>query len=179
MKRRKSPPAPKPPAPPAARRRGRGRPSEFTEEARDTVVRGARVGLSWADCASLAGVSSRSIERWRKQGEADEAAGKDTEYCRFCRMVLRARAQRKLEALERIEKHAKSKRKDAWKAESWFLAASDPETFGRRRVEMTGKGGKPVRMHVVTGVGRSPEDAREPTEEALHAAGVAAEEDED
>jgi hypothetical protein len=67
------------------RRRGKGRPSELTPLALQKIVAALRNQSPLSDAAWVGGVSPRTVERWRKDGEADEVNGRDTPERKFWR----------------------------------------------------------------------------------------------
>jgi len=56
---------------------------KFTEKTRGEILEAMKIGVSHVRAAVAAGVSERTLYRWLKKCEDDEAAGRRTAHARF------------------------------------------------------------------------------------------------
>lgn len=118
---------------PSTRRRkgkGGGRPSELTDEKRKTIVNALRTSLcSLEDAGWLAGISPRTITRWRKEGESDDGLGRDTPERTFWRETETALAEGRFLLAGRAFKNT------AWDARLalTILERRDPKNWGAKQ----------------------------------------------
>jgi hypothetical protein len=81
-------------APSPTRRRRRGRPTtQLGEQERGKLLTALRRGLPLSDAAWLGGISPRTAQRWRLDGEKDDANGRDTPERAFWRDTSTAIAE--------------------------------------------------------------------------------------
>jgi transposase-like protein len=99
----------------------------FDPETRAGILAAMRIGVSYDRAATSEGVSSRTLRRWRRQGEADIAAGKNTAYARFVRDFNKAES----DALGQLESNMWQQSQDDWRAAAWLLSKKDPRRYGK------------------------------------------------
>jgi hypothetical protein len=144
---------------PTKRRIGRkpGQPTKCSPDLTKKFVyhlgRGAYVRHT---CAFL-GVTERVFYDWVERGKAYRDALEDNQtprpedrvYYDFLLETDKARAKPAVEAPKLILDIGK-KQKD-WRALAWLLERSQPELWGRRKLEVTGSNGGPIRTSNLTG----------------------------
>jgi transposase-like protein len=86
-----------------------------------------RIGVSHDRAATSEGVSARTLRRWRRQGEADQAAGKNTAYSRFVQDFNKAES----DALGQLESNMWQQSQEDWRAGAWLLSKKDPQRYGK------------------------------------------------
>jgi hypothetical protein len=106
-----------------------GRPTKFTPEIRDVILRTLASGVGLETCAAVAGIDARTLAHWIKRGEEEQAAGNESEWVDFLRGVTRARAQVRASLAANIRKAAAE---GDWRAGAWMLERLDPQTFGKQ-----------------------------------------------
>lgn len=110
---------------PVARTRTRGRPCGLTAERQTALIAAIERGLPLREAALLAGVSYDSLNRWRKQGESEDAPH---EFREFFLALERAQAA----AMDTMLSHISSAaRQGNWKAAAWSLERRFPDVWGR------------------------------------------------
>jgi hypothetical protein len=129
--KKKAVPVPSSSAGGKSRNRG-GRPSLFNKARCAKILAARRKGTPLYLCAAHGGVSYDTLSAWMKQGEADAAAGDDTEFSRFSGALKSAEAQWVVDDLSTIEKASD----ESWQAAAWRLERLKPEWFGRRVVDV-------------------------------------------
>lgn len=120
-------------------------------------------GANREEAATLAGISPRTVEVWRRRlreaygGDIDRALEDDTpdedghlptiaDLIAFFRGVERADAAMVVDRLNRIRRAGES---GTWQADAWYLERRYPDRFGRRqRVEHAGAPDAPVRVRI-------------------------------
>lgn len=118
--------------------RGRGRPSLLTPEREVRLLRAIRRGMPLKQAAMLAGMSYETLNRWRIQGEAEDAPA---EFRHFWQALRKAQAV----AMERLVGRIQDAAGSDWKAAAWLLERRHPDEFARQqRLEHTGAGGGPI-----------------------------------
>jgi hypothetical protein len=85
-----------------------------------------RIGVSYDRAAASEGVSCRTLRRWRRQGEADQAAGKNTAYSRFVQDFNKAES----DALGQLESNLWQQAQEDWRAGAWLLTKKLPNQYG-------------------------------------------------
>lgn len=126
---RSSPPSSKRDIP---RNDGPGRPTKFTPETRNEILRALRRGAFRLHAAHHARIGYATLNDWLNIGEADIKAGnEDTEHARFVEDVKAAEAAPVIKDLAVIE--VASARN--WQAAAWRLERRWPNLFGRRVVD--------------------------------------------
>lgn len=114
-----------------------GRPCKLTPEVTQKICDAVRVGLPYADCAKLAGVSYEVIKVWRRRGEQG-----DEPYATFLAALQAADAEC-IHAALKIVGGAKE-----WQSKAWLLERRRPQDFGRRVVH-EGRDGGPIEVAVI------------------------------
>jgi transposase len=104
---------------------------KMSDERKEIVLKGLRLGLSYEVAASYAEISLSCLKIWRKSDEE------------FGAQCATARAQLEATMLARIE--IASQEPKTWQAAAWKLERLWPDQYGRStRLEVTGKGGGPI-----------------------------------
>jgi hypothetical protein len=103
--------------------RGRGRPTKFTPEVAELIVKALRRGSLLQDAADYARVRRETVFRWLKEGETQEP-GEPLE--EFCNAVREAQSHARRIVVGRI---LKASRTD-WRAGAWWLGVTDPANYG-------------------------------------------------
>ena len=67
------------------------------------------------------------MRRWRTQGEADIAAGKNTAHARFVQDLHKAES----DALGQLESNMWQQSQEDWRAGAWLLSKKDPQRYGK------------------------------------------------
>ena len=122
-----------------ARTRTRGRPCGLTPARQSLLTAAIERGLPFREAASLAGISYDTLNRWRQQGETENAP---SEFASFAETLKRAQAVAVDTLLSRIQDAARG---GDWKAAAWILERRQPESWGRhQRMEHSGPNGAPI-----------------------------------
>ena len=85
-----------------------------------------RIGVSHDRAATSAGVNPRTMRRWRTQGEADIAAGKNTAHARFVQDLHKAES----DALGQLESNMWQQSQEDWRCGAWLLTKKLPSQYG-------------------------------------------------
>lgn len=101
---------------------------KFTPEARKAVLKAVSDGLPYKHCASLAGISYRTLKHWLTRGRRDE----DGPYVAFLALVKKAQSK----AVQQAVKGIRTAGKKNWTAYAWFLERTNPEQFGSEGREL-------------------------------------------
>jgi hypothetical protein len=121
-----------------------GAPTKFTPQTVKLLISGVRTGLSYRVAAEAAGVSYDAFLDWRK-GEFPESADEALKV-QFSEGITRARAQ----GIKTLHNRIVSASTKDWRAALALLERIDPDTYGRQRLELTGKDGSPIELtHLV------------------------------
>lgn len=137
-----------------ARHDGPGRPTKFTPETRAQILRALRRGAYRIHAAHFARIHYATLNDWVNTGEADLAAGEDTEHARFVVDIKEAEAAPMLKDLAVIEvASAKS-----WQAAAWRLERRWPNLFGRRVVDHRDLNEAEARKAIADALGISEDD---------------------
>ncbi|MCY1703649.1 hypothetical protein [Deinococcus sp. SL84] len=124
-----------------SKKAGPGRKTKLTPELQAEFVKVLRSG-NWIETAcSYVGIHPDTYYEWMKRGESSSPSNQI--YRAFRDAVLEARAAAEMECVIRIRMAGS---KGNVKADMWFLERSFPERWGRRRVEVTGKDGEPLKQ---------------------------------
>jgi hypothetical protein len=67
------------------------------------------------------------MRRWRTQGGADIAAGRNTAHARFVQDLHRAES----DALGQVETNVWQQSQEDWRAAAWLLSRKDPRRYGK------------------------------------------------
>lgn len=119
-----------------------GRPTKLTPDVQEIVVKAIRSGATHDIAAMAAGIHRDTFYDWKSRGEAGEPI-----YSDFSDALKTAEAQGALNLLERIQSASEDPK--YWPAAAWILERRYPETYGKQRIEHTGKDGAPME-HVFT-----------------------------
>ena len=111
------------------------RPSKFTPEVTETILKALQIGATYKDAAEAAGVDYDTYNEWIKAGKA----AKSGKFFEFSELVKRTEAQARLNYLSTI---AQAAAKGDWKAAEAFLKRRDRANWGDV-VDVT-SGGKPI-----------------------------------
>ena len=90
------------------------RPSKFTPEVTETIIKALQIGATYKDAAEAAGVDYASFNNWMQQGEAD-GKGK---FFQFFQLIRKAEAECRLNFTRVIQSAAA---KGDWKAAEAYL----------------------------------------------------------
>lgn len=121
-------------------RRRPGRPSKLTPKSVETLLEGIKNGLSYRLACIRAGIDYSTLRRWVEKGE-QQGTG---EYREFQERLAQSEADGAFALVLRIKVAAT---KD-WRAAAFLLEARHPDEYGRRRIEVTGKDGDPIKQAV-------------------------------
>ena len=103
----------------------------MTPPVRAQIVNAVTAGVSIGRAAELAGVSGECVRLWRRQGEADERAGRTgTPQAAFVRALAEARAKI-VGLVEGSVVNAAVRGRD-WRAGAWWLERQYPDEYGRK-----------------------------------------------
>ena len=100
-----------------------GRPSKFTPENREIILRGVKLGSPDMMAPQAAGLDYSTVRKWLVRGEAE----KDGPYFEFFLSYKKARGERVNRWLGLIEDAAPT----SWQAAAWKLERLYPMQFGR------------------------------------------------
>jgi hypothetical protein len=115
------------------KRRKPGRPSKYTIETVQEVLEGFALGLDQQTACAAAGVSVPTFCEWKVQyPELEEA-------------VKAARSAGERQLVKIITSAAKY---GAWQAAAWMLERTQPEKYGRSKLEVTGDKGGPIVLQI-------------------------------
>lgn len=115
-----------------------GRKSKLTPELQEDIVKALRAGNYIEAACAFAGIDQATFQRWMNRGEK-EATG---EYCAFCKLVKKARADAEVRNVAIIQNAAPAN----WTAAAWWLERSFPNRWGRQKqvIEHVGKDDGPI-----------------------------------
>ena len=99
------------------------RPSKFTPEVTETIIKALQIGATYKDAAEAAGVDYDTYNEWIKAGKA----AKSGRFYEFSEAVRKAEAQARLNYLSTI---AQAAAKGDWKAAEAFLKRRDRANWG-------------------------------------------------
>lgn len=118
--------------------RGRGRPSLLTPKREARLMDAVKKGMPLKQAAMLAGMSYETLNRWRIQGEAENAP---TEFRHFWQALRKSQAL----AMQSLVGRIRTASVTDWKAAAWLLERRHPDEFCRpQRLEHSGPGGGPI-----------------------------------
>jgi len=98
----------------------------FDPETRAGILGAMRIGVSYDRAATSEGVSARTLRRWRRQGEADIAAGRNTAHARFVQDFRKAES----DALGQLESNMWQQAQEDWRCGAWLLTKKLPNQYG-------------------------------------------------
>ena len=99
------------------------RPSKFTPEVTETIIKALQIGATYKDAAEAAGVDYDTYNEWIKAGKA----AKSGKFFEFSESVRKSEAQARLNYLSTI---AQAAAKGDWKAAEAFLKRRDRANWG-------------------------------------------------
>ena len=99
------------------------RPSKFTPEVTETIIKALQIGATYKDAAEAAGVDYDTYNEWIKAGKA----AKSGRFYEFSEAVRKSEAQARLNYLSTI---AQAAAKGDWKAAEAFLKRRDRANWG-------------------------------------------------
>jgi len=108
-------------------------PRGLTDDVFDLLIEAITVGAPIEIAAQAAGVAAWTVHRWLREASLLESQGVTDEQdvrVRFAHALDKARADRAIEALERIMKAAESPQH--WTAAAWYLERTYPERYGKQ-----------------------------------------------
>ena len=106
-------------------RRRRGRPALLTPEREKRLFEAMEIGTTYTCAAGLAGISFDTFNRWRKQGQQEDAA---PEFRDFCDRLRMAEARAEYVMVRKIYQAADK----YWPAAAWMLERKYPATWGKK-----------------------------------------------
>jgi hypothetical protein len=106
-----------------------GRPGKFNPLTIRRILRCARRGMPMTLTASAVGISATTLSNWRKTSPRLDA------------LIQKAIAQGVSRRLLKIEQASEE---GDWHAGAWILERTQPQYFGRARLEVTGADGAPL-----------------------------------
>jgi len=120
-----------------------GRPTKLTPAAQAIIEKAVGLGATFEASANAAGVHYDTFNRWMHKGEA----AKSGQYRLFYEAVKKAIGDRQARWLSQIEQAAQN---GTWQAAAWKLERTDPDNFGRQRLDVqhTGKDGGDIVLKV-------------------------------
>ena len=125
------------------------RPSKFTEETRQKILKAIRAGAFYEPACHSAGVSYSTFRRWMKRGEE----AKSGQYRKFWEAVACAKADAEMAVLGLWREHLPRD----WRACESFLARRFPERWGKDHSVVV-ESGNLARVHIwIPDNGRDPD----------------------
>jgi transposase-like protein len=126
------------------------RPTKLTDELSETICKAIRLGLTIEQAARHAGITDRTLYRWKKQGQETKKGA----FCQFCQALQQAEIEAEMLHLQRmhyaaignyeqvevrkvikadgtVETTEIRKKQPQWKASAWILERRYPEKYGR------------------------------------------------
>lgn len=110
-----------------------GRPTKLTPETEQTILKALELGATYEAAANAAGIAYNTFNEWMKEGEATKRGQKRE----FYEAVKKALGNRQARWLSFIEKAAQD---GNWQAAAWKLERTEPENFGRQRLDIKHSG---------------------------------------
>lgn len=120
------------------------RPTKFTRDVVNRLLRGIRMGGTYESACRYAGIDYNTFCNWR-DGKFPRGLDDDQKEMKleFLEALTRAEGDSGARALSTIQQ---AMSQGDWKAASWLLERRWPDEYGQRRVEITGKDGGPVQF---------------------------------
>ena len=120
---------------------GRGRPTKFTEEARENFLAAVREGAYYNEACALVRIDYRTFRYWMEKGEA----AKSGEFFHFFHAVREAAAYGEFEAIHSWRQHLQTD----WRASRDYLRYRHPERWNPvQNIELSGSEKKePVQIN--------------------------------
>ncbi len=107
------------------------RPTKFTPEVTDTIIKAVSIGATYKDAAEAAGVDYDTFNEWMKAGRTGKRR-----FSEFSEAIARAEANARNNYLSTI---AQAAAKGDWKAAAWWLSHRARGDYGDN-VDVTSKG---------------------------------------
>jgi hypothetical protein len=138
-----------PPTPPSLPWKPSGRPSLFTPERADEILKLIQMApLGMRLVAEACGVAEKTLYDWIARGEAVDPENTDPEdvrYREFASAFKAKRAHRFVMTEARVHRAASEPRH--WTAAAWLLERMMPKVYGRPvQIEHSGPGGAPIEI---------------------------------
>jgi hypothetical protein len=117
--------------------RTRGRPHKFTHDTVEAILLSVRAGLSYKTAAEAAGITYETFNQWQK-GEVPRGKNKaerteiDELFSYFSEGLTQARAK----GISVLHLRINEASKKDWRAALALLERIDPETYGKRHIEV-------------------------------------------
>lgn len=120
------------------------RPTKFTRDTIDKLVRATRMGATKQLACAHAGISYATLNDW-ENGKFPRNLDDDQKALKaeFFDILTRAVGDSGVRALSVIQQAA---HQGDWRAAAWLLEHRFPEDYGKAKVELTGKDGGPVEI---------------------------------
>lgn len=129
-----------------------GKPTKLSPWLKEEFVKLIALGSYLSDVCAALGITYQTYRNWMIWGEeyadAKKPKAKHLIYFEFFEAVTKAEAKLKLETIGQIRKISMD-RKD-WRGLAWFAEHRFMD-YGRKRLEITGKDGGPIRTSNLTG----------------------------
>jgi len=103
-----------------------GRKTKLTPEIQERIVSACKLGMPDEYVARLAGISNKTLQRWKQRGEL----GKSAEFRKFNLLIGEARSDVMQNALFVVNRAAIEGRE--YRAATWLLEKLFPEHFGKK-----------------------------------------------
>lgn len=131
-------------------KRGRGRPTKFTPEHIEPLLRAIRLGATYEHACMAAGISYDIFNEWKNgRGYSKETTAEQK--ADFLDRLKKAEGQMVTDQLATIQQAAQS---GNWQAAAWKLERRHPKIYGRQVHEHTGPDGSALTVVIR---GRDPE----------------------
>jgi len=102
-----------------------GRPSVFTPARREAILDAIRHRIPYELAANANGICAETLYAWLRQGRADRAEGKSTDFSVFSEDIKKAEMVRMREHLDMI-----AVKPERWQADAWILERRWYKYFG-------------------------------------------------
>ena len=112
---------------------------------RETILAVIATGATVEAAAGAAGCSRRSISRWRRRGEQDDATPEELD---FSMRYGQAEARAEIETVRVISEAAEGPGGD-WRAAAWFLTHRFPERWSEKRTVVVEQPDRPNSTYLV------------------------------
>ena len=123
--------------------RKQGRPTKLVQATRERLVKAIAEGNYYDDACAYAGISYKAFRDWMVAGEAK----KGPLFIQLFQEVKKAEADAVIRMTGQWQQAMTIP--GNWQAIATFLERRYPEKWGRRTIEVTGKGGGPLQHQVV------------------------------
>lgn len=113
-----------------------GAKTKLTPEVQKTITDAIQLGSTYVLAAQAGGIDYSTMAMWMRKGQRGPG-----EYRTFFEALKKAEGQRASRWLAVIEKAASE---GEWQAAAWKLERLYPETYGRKRLEVSGPNSGPI-----------------------------------